>query len=215
MSLTTQSYNYALNNIDELTKFIQNRVTNTINNTYNNFNENTTFVIFTMFAKGFFTTHLLPESEFQDGVLVNPYAPNITVLATASGKAINHDYDLVKKWFVCELTQGLTKTQTLDENADSVGSNKNTSIIGITEYDMHIPLKSFLVKTGQDVNTVRTRLVEHLNITSKKASLIQDIVNNYYDQIMDRPLHVFLNDKNHGLSVLNNVTERVTYIIHQ
>ena len=215
MSLATQSFTYALNNIEELTKFIQNRATNIINNTDNNFDENTVFIIFTMFAKGFFTTYLLPEPQFQDDAIVDPYALNLTVIATISGKAITKDYNLVKKWFVYELTNGLNETQTLDENANAVNFNKNTSIIGITEYDMQTPLKVFLRKTGQDINNVRTRLVEHLNIASEKASLIQNMANSYYNKIMDKPLGVFLNDKNHGLSVLNDVTEHVTYVIHQ
>ena len=215
MSLATQSFTYALNNIEELKKFIQNRATNIIKNTDNDFDENTVFIIFTMFTKGFFTTYLLPEPQFQDGAIVDPYALNLTVIATISGKAITKDYNLVKKWFVCELTNGLNETQTLDENADAVSFNKNTSIIGITEYDMQTPLKVFLRKTGQDINNVRTHLVEHLNIASEKASLIQDMANSYYNKIMDKPLGVFLKDKNHGLSVLNDVTEHVTYVIHQ
>lgn len=120
MSLTTQSFNYALNNIDELTKFIQNRATNIINDTDNNFNEDDIFVIFTMFGKGFFTTYLLPETEFQDGVLFNPYALNKTVLAVISGKTLINDYDQIKEWFTAQLTQSLTETQTLDEKADAV-----------------------------------------------------------------------------------------------
>lgn len=120
MSLTTQSFTYALNNIEELTKFIQNRATNIINDADNNFNEDDIFVIFTMFAKGFFTTYLLPETEFQDGVLFDPYALNKTVLAVPSGKTLINDYDQVKSWFTAQLTQCLTETQTLDEKADAV-----------------------------------------------------------------------------------------------
>lgn len=119
MSLTTQSFNYALNNIDELTKFIQNRATNIINDTDNNFNEDDIFVIFTMVGKGFFTTYLLPETEFQDGVLFDPYALNKTVLAVTSGKTLTSDYNQVKEWFTNQLTHGLTEAQTLDEKADS------------------------------------------------------------------------------------------------
>ena len=118
MSLTTQSFNYALNNIDELTKFIQNRTTNIINDADNDFNEDDIFVIFTMFAKGFFTTYLLPETEFQDGVLFDPYALNITVLAVTNGKTLIDDQ--VKEWFTAQLTQSLTEAQTLDEKADTV-----------------------------------------------------------------------------------------------
>lgn len=118
MSLTTQSFNYALNNIEELTKFIQNRATNIINDTNNDFNENTIFVVFTMFGKGFFTTYLLPETEFQDGVLFDPYALNITILAVTNGKTLINDH--VKEWFTDQLTQNLTETQTLDEKADAV-----------------------------------------------------------------------------------------------
>lgn len=120
MSLTTQSFNYALNNIEELTKFIQNRATNIINDTNNNFNEDDIFVIFTIFAKSFFTTYLLPETEFQDGVLFDPYALNNTVLAVTSGKTLIRDYNQVKEWFANQLTQSLTETQTLDEKADAV-----------------------------------------------------------------------------------------------
>lgn len=120
MSLTTQSFNYALNNIDELTKFIQNRATNIINDTDNNFNEDDIFVVFTMIGKGFFTTYLLPETEFQDGVLFDPYALNKTVLAVTSGKTLINDYDQIKSWFTNQLTKGLTEAQTLDEKADAV-----------------------------------------------------------------------------------------------
>ena len=119
MSLTTQSFTYALNNIEELTKFIQNRATNIINDADNNFNEDDIFVIFTMFAKGFFTTYLLPETKFQDGVLFDPYALNITVLDATRGETLINDYKVVKNWFTGQLAEGLIKAQTLDEKADS------------------------------------------------------------------------------------------------
>ena len=80
---------------------------------------------------------------------------------------------------------------------------------------MQLPLKSFLRKTGQDINNVNTRLVKHLNILSDKASLIQDMAKHYYNKVMDQPLSLFLSDKNHGLTVLNDVTDHVTYVIHQ
>ena len=119
MSLTTQSFTYALNNIEELTKFIQNRASNIINDKDNDFNENTIFVIFTMFGKDFFTTYLLPETEFQDGVLFDPYALNLTVLTVTHGKTLTSDHNQVKSWFTNQLTQGLTETQTLNEKADA------------------------------------------------------------------------------------------------
>lgn len=120
MSLTTQSFNHTLNNIEEQTKFIQNRATNIINNTNNNFNKDDIFIIFTMFAKGFFATYLLPETEFQDAVLFDPYALNITVLAVTRGETLINDYNQIKEWFTAQLTQGLTEAQTLDEKADTV-----------------------------------------------------------------------------------------------
>lgn len=120
MSLTTQSFNHTLNNIEEQTKFIQNRATNIINDTNNNFNKDDIFIIFTMFAKGFFATYLLPETEFQDAVLFDPYALNITVLAVTRGETLINDYNQIKEWFTNQLTHGLTEAQTLDEKADSV-----------------------------------------------------------------------------------------------
>lgn len=120
MSLTTQSFTYALNNIEELTKFSQNRGSNIINDKNNDFNEDTTFVIYTMFDEGLFTMHLLTEPVFLDGVCVDPYALNITVLAATRGETLINDYDQVKEWFTNQLTHGLTETQTLDEKADAV-----------------------------------------------------------------------------------------------
>lgn len=120
MSLTTQSFTYALNNIEELTKFSQNRGSNIINDKNNDFNEDTTFVIYTMFDEGLFTMHLLTEPVFLDGVLVDPYALNITVLTVIRGKFLTADYEQFKEWFTNQLTHGLTEAQTLDEKADSV-----------------------------------------------------------------------------------------------
>lgn len=120
MSLTTQSFNYALNNIEELTKFSQNRGSNIINDKDNDFNEDTAFIIYTMFDESVFTMHLLPETVFLDGVCVDPYALNITVLAVTRGETLINDYDQIKKWLTDQLTQSLTETQTLDEKADAV-----------------------------------------------------------------------------------------------
>lgn len=120
MSLTTQSFTYALNNIDELTEFIQNRGSDIINNANESFNENDIFVIFTVFDGGVFTMQLLPEPVFLDGIYLDPYALNLTVLATISGDALLNDYDLVKGWLSRQLTRKLTNTETLDEKADAV-----------------------------------------------------------------------------------------------
>lgn len=120
MSLTTQSFTYALNNIEELTKFSQNRGSNIINDKNNDFNENTTFVIYTMFDESVFTMHLLPETVFLDAVFVDPYAPNITVLTVIRGNLLTADYEQFKAWFINNLTYNLNETQTLDEKADAV-----------------------------------------------------------------------------------------------
>lgn len=120
MSLTTQSFTYALNNIEELTKFIQNRGSNIINNSDDDFNEDDIFVIYTVFDGGVFTMQLLPEPVFLDAVILDPYALNLTVLAVISGKALLNDYELVKGWLAGQLTRGLTDIETLDEKADAV-----------------------------------------------------------------------------------------------
>ena len=118
MSLTTQSFTYALNNIEKVTKYIQDQATQFIDDEY--FNEDDIFVIFTTFKKGNFDACFLPEPVFLDGVCVDPYALNITVLATTRGETLINDYDQIKKWLTDQLTQGLNETQTLDEKADAV-----------------------------------------------------------------------------------------------
>lgn len=120
MSLTTQSFTYALNNIEEITKFSQNRGYDIINNVNESFNKNTVFVIFTVFDGGVFTMQLLPEPVFLDGVFVDPYALNVTVLTVIRGKFLTADYEQFKEWFTNQLTRHLTQAQTLDEKADSV-----------------------------------------------------------------------------------------------
>lgn len=118
MSLTTQSFTYALNNIEKVTKYIQNQATQFINDEY--FNEDDIFIIFTTFEKNNFATYLLPEPVFLDAVCVDPYALNITVLAATRGETVINDYDQVKEWLTNQLTHSLTETQTLDEKADTV-----------------------------------------------------------------------------------------------
>lgn len=118
MSLTTQSFTYALNNIEKLTKYIQNQATQFIDDEY--FNKDDIFIIFTTFEKDNFATYLLPEPVFLDAVCVDPYAPNITVLAATRGETLINDYKVVKNWFAGQLAEGLIKAQTLDEKADTV-----------------------------------------------------------------------------------------------
>lgn len=118
MSLTTQSFTYALNNIKKVTEYIQNQATQFIDDEY--FNKDDIFIIFTTFEKDNFATYLLPEPVFLDAVCVDPYALNITVLAATRGETLINDYDQVKEWFTNQLTHGLTETQTLDEKADAV-----------------------------------------------------------------------------------------------
>lgn len=120
MSLTTQSFTYALNNIEELTKFSQNRGSDIINNANESFNKNTVFVIFTVFDGEVFTMQLLPEPVFLDAIILDPYALNLTVLAVISGKALLNDYEWVKGWLAGQLTRGLTNIETLNEKADAV-----------------------------------------------------------------------------------------------
>lgn len=120
MSLTTQSFTYALNNIEKLTEYIQNQATHFISDADDDFNEDDIFVIFTTFKKDNFTVCLLPEPVFFDGVCVDPYALNNTVLAATNSKTLINDYESVKNWFAGQLTQGLTEAQLLDEKADAV-----------------------------------------------------------------------------------------------
>lgn len=118
MPLTTQSFTYALNNIEKVTEYIQNQATQFIDDEY--FNEDDIFVIFTTFEKSNFNAYLLPEPVFLDGVCVDPYALNITVLAATRGETLINDYDQVKEWLTNQLTYSLTEAQTLDEKADTV-----------------------------------------------------------------------------------------------
>lgn len=81
------------------------------------FNKDDIFIIFTTFEKDNFAAYLLPEPVFLDGVCVDPYAPNITVLAATRGETLINDHMVVKNWFTGQLAEGLIKAQTLDENA--------------------------------------------------------------------------------------------------
>lgn len=63
MSLTTQSFAYALNNIEKVTKYIQNQATQFIDDEY--FNNDDIFVIFATFEKDKFAAYLLPEPVLQ------------------------------------------------------------------------------------------------------------------------------------------------------
>ena len=80
---------------------------------------------------------------------------------------------------------------------------------------MRLPLKSFLLKTGQDLYKVRAGLDKLVHITTDRPSVVKDMADWYYDKLMEKSLMSFLNDRNYGLKTLNDITSRVTYVIHQ
>lgn len=214
MSLTTQAFTYAFNNIDNLTDFVQDRVSKLIQSDDNDYDKDTTFVVFTTFENNVFTPHVMAESGFHHSTLVDMYALELTVLAVANGKALASDANKTKTWFSAEFGRSLRKAQTLDANANAILQTDDKTVIGVTNYDMQLPLKSFLLKTGQDLYSVRAGLDKLVHITTDRPSIVKDMADWYYDKLMEKSLMSFLNDPNYGLKVLNDITERVTYVIH-
>lgn len=213
MSLTTQAFTYAFNHIENLTDFIQDRVSKLIQSNDNDYDKDTIFVVFTTFENSIFTPHVMAEPDFHHSTLVDMYALELTVLAVANGKALTSDINQTKAWFSAEFGYSLRKAQDLDTNANAVLQTSDKTVIAITNYDMQLPLKSFLLKTGQDLYSVRAGLDKRVHITTDRPSIVKDMADWYYDKLMEKSLMSFLNDPNHGLSVLNDVTERVTYVI--
>lgn len=213
MSLTTQAFTYAFNHIENLTDFIQDRVSKLIQSDDNDYDKDTIFVVFTTFENSVFTPHVMAEPEFHHSTLVDMYALELTVLAVTNGKALTSDINQTKAWFSAEFGQSLRKAQDLDTNANAVVQTDSKTVIGITNYDMQLPLKSFLLKTGQDIYEVRAGLDKLVRITTDRPSVVKDLADWYYDKLMEKSLMSFLNDRNYGLKVLNDITERVTYVI--
>lgn len=213
MSLTTQAFTYAFNHIENLTDFIQDRVSKLIQSNDNDYDKDTTFVVFTTFENSVFTPHVMAEPDFHHSTLIDMYTLELTVLAVANGKALTSDINQTKAWFSAEFGYSLRKAQTLDANANAVIQTDGKTVIAITNYDMQLPLKSFLLKTGQDLYSVRAGLDKRVHITTDRPSIVKDMADWYYDKLMEKSLMSFLNDPNHGLSVLNDVTESVTYVI--
>ncbi len=117
--LTAQSFTYALNNIDELTK----NLFKTVRLTSSTMLITILTRVFLSFLRSF-TKKLLAyfalyrNHGFQDGVC-DPYALNNTVLTTGGKTLI--DYESVKNWLAGQLTQrSLTEAQLLDGKADAV-----------------------------------------------------------------------------------------------
>lgn len=215
MSLTTQAFTYAHNNADNLTTFIEDRVSKLIKSDDNDHDEDTTFVVFTTFENSVFTPHVMAEPDFHHSTLVDMYALELTVITVITGRSLTSSHKANRTSFVSEFGQNLREAQDLDTNANAVVQTDSKTVIGITNYDMQLPLKSFLLKTGQDLYSVRAGLDKRVHITTDRPSIVKDMADWYYDKLMEKSLMSFLNDPNHGLSVLNDVTERVTYVIHQ
>ena len=215
MSLTTQAFTYAHNNADNLTTFIEDRVSKLIKSDDNDYDKDTTFVVFTTFENGVFSPHVMAEPNFHASTLVDMYALELTVIAVITGRSLTSNHKVNRTSFVSEFGQSLRKAQDLDANANAVLQTNDKTVIAITNYDMQLPLKSFLSKTGQDLYDVRTGLDKLVHITTDRPSIVKDMADWYYDKLMEKSLMSFLNDPNYGLSVLNDVTERVTYVIHQ
>lgn len=116
---------------------------------------------------------------------------------------------------IYEVLDGKQRLTTLINFVEGKTKVKGLTFDQITNYDMQLPLKSFLLKTGQDIFKVRAGLDKRVHITTDQPSIIKDMTNWYYDKLMEKSLMSFLNDPNYGLSVLNNITKRVTYVIRQ
>lgn len=215
MSLTTQAFTYAHSNADNLTSFIEDRVSKLIKSDDNDYDKDTTFVVFTTFENGVFTPHVMAESAFRHSTLVDMYALELTVITVITGRSLTSNHKVNRTSFVSEFGQSLREAQDLDANANAVVQTDDKTVITITNYDMQLPLKSFLLKTGQDLYSVREGLDKLVRITTDRPSIVKDMADWYYDKLMEKSLMSFLNDPNYGLNVLNDITERVTYVIHQ
>lgn len=213
MSLTTQAFTYAHNNANNLTSFIEDRVSKLIKSDDNDYDKDTTFVVFTTFENGVFSPHVMAEPNFHASTLVDMYALELTVIAVITGRSLTSNHKVNRTSFVSEFGQSLRKAQDLDANANAVLQTNDKTVIAITNYDRQLPLKSFLLKTGQDLYSVRAGLDKRVHITTDRPSIVKDMADWYYDKLMEKSLMSFLNDPNHGLSVLNDVTKRVTYVI--
>lgn len=213
MSLTTQAFTYAHNNADNLTSFIEDRVSKLIKSDDNDYDKDTTFVVFTTFENGVFTPHVLAEPDFHDSTTVDMYDLSVTVLTVTRGKLLVSDRRLTKNYLYGEFGDGLKKAQDLDADADATFQTKDGTVIYINNYDKQLPLKSFLLKTGQDLHKVRAGLDKLIHISSNRPSIVKDMADWYYDKLMEKSLNNFLLDTNYGLDVLNDITERVTYVI--
>lgn len=213
MSLTTQAFTYAHNNVWNFTDFVRDRTSKIIKNDENNYDKETLFVIFTTFENHMFTPHVLAENDFHDSVTVDMYDLNVTVLAVTRGKILVSDRRLTKNYLYGEFGDGLKKAQDLDADADTTFQTKEGTVIYINNYDKQLPLKSFLLKTGQDIHKVRAGLDKLIHISTDRPSVVKDMADWYYDKLMEKSLNHFILDANYGLDALNDITERVTYVI--
>lgn len=213
MSLTTQSFTYAHNNVENFTDFGRDRTSKIIKNPDNDYDKATLFVVFTTFENHMFTPHVLAEPDFHDSTTVDMYDLSVTVLTVTRGKLLVSDRRLTKNYLYGEFGDGLKKAQDLDADADATFQTKDGTVIYINNYDKQLPLKSFLLKTGQDLHKVRAGLDKLIHISSNRPSIVKDMADWYYDKLMEKSLNNFLLDTNYGLDVLNDITERVTYVI--
>lgn len=213
MSLTTQAFTYAHNNVENFTDFVRDRTSKIIKNPDNDYDKATLFVVFTTFENHMFTPHVLAEPDFHDSTTVDMYDLSVTVLTVTRGKLLVSDRRLTKNYLYGEFEDGLKKAQDLDADADATFQTKDGTVIYINNYDKQLPLKSFLLKTGQDLHKVRAGLDKLIHISSNRPSIVKDMADWYYDKLMEKSLNNFLLDTNYGLDVLNDITERVTYVI--
>ena len=213
MPLTTQAFTYAHNNVENFTDFVRDRTSKIIKNPDNDYDKETLFVVFTTFENQMFMPQVLAEPDFHDSATVDMYDLSVTVLAVTRGKLLVSDRRLTKNYLYGEFGDGLKKAQDLDADADATFQTKDGTVIYINNYDKQLPLKSFLLKTGQDLHSVRAGLDKLIHITTDHPSIVKDMADWYYDKLMEKSLRSFLFDANYGLDVLNDITERVTYVI--
>ena len=203
MSVTTQAFTYAINQMESLMKQAATETKKTIDNSA--FDENDYFVITLKLTPLGFTSDVSIES---DKFEVMCYHPNVVAIFVDQGSKFlswenptESDIKAFKDMLIIKLEQA----EKYDTLADSLAEQPQTQNIVITDKDLEQPTLAFLEKHSIDPDTLVEALAD--NTPFDVGGLFRDANIRYFKGFLDQPFKHLATPNGDRSLLLNDIFE--------
>lgn len=202
MSVTTQTFTYAINHIESLMKLAAAETKKAIDNSA--FDESDYFVITLELAPSGFTPNVSVESDRLEAICYNPNIKAIFVDLGSKFLSWKNPTESDIKAFKDMLIIKLEQAEKYDTLADRLAEQSQTRNLVITDEDLEQSTLAFLEKHSIDSETFVETLAD--NLSFNKDSIFKEANVRYFRGFMEQPFkHLATASSDDGRLMLNDV----------